>query len=46
MPNIVPVSDLRNYNAVIVFFKGQAIQWNHIAAFACIVLAVFFVFLK
>ena len=31
---------------IMFFFKGQAIQWNHIAAFACIVLAVFFVFLK
>lgn len=31
---------------VIIFFKGQPIQWNHIAAFVCLVLAVFFVFLK
>ena len=31
---------------IMFFFKGQTIQWNHIAAFACIVLAVFFVFLK
>ena len=28
------------------FFKGQPIQWNHIVAFACLILAVFFVFLK
>ena len=27
-------------------FKGQTLQWNHFAAFACLVLAVFFVFLK
>lgn len=27
-------------------FKGQPIQWNHIVAFMCLVLAVFFVFLK
>ncbi|MCQ2210419.1 MAG: DMT family protein [Paludibacteraceae bacterium] len=27
-------------------FKGEAIQWNHIVAFVCLVLAVFFVFLK
>lgn len=27
-------------------FKGQSLQWNHLAAFACLVLAVFFVFLK
>lgn len=31
---------------VTVFFKGESIQWNHIAAFACLILAVFFVFLK
>ena len=28
------------------FFKGQPIQWNHLVAFFCMVLAVFFVFLK
>ena len=27
-------------------FKGQPLQWNHLAAFACLILAVFFVFLK
>lgn len=27
-------------------FKNQPIQWNHIAAFGCIILAVFFCFLK
>ena len=31
---------------VMLAFKGQAIQWNHLAAFGCLVLAVFFVFLK
>lgn len=31
---------------VTVMFKGQPIQWNHIAAFGCLILAVFFVFLK
>ncbi len=29
-----------------VMFKGQALQWNHFAAFFCLILAVFFVFLK
>ena len=29
-----------------VFFKGESLQWNHLAAFACLILAVFFVFLK
>lgn len=27
-------------------FKGQTLQWNHIAAFACLVLAVYFAFMK
>ena len=31
---------------VALVFKGQPIQWNHFAAFACMILAVFFVFLK
>ncbi|MGM9740368.1 MAG: DMT family protein [Candidatus Cryptobacteroides sp.] len=31
---------------VTVMFKGQALQWNHLAAFFCLVAAVFFVFLK
>lgn len=31
---------------VALVFKGQPIQWNHIAAFFCIIAAVFFVFLK
>ena len=31
---------------VTVFFKGEALQWNHIVAFACLIIAVFFVFLK
>lgn len=29
-----------------VFFKGEALHWNHLAAFACLVLAVYFVFMK
>lgn len=31
---------------VTVMFKGQALQWNHFAAFLCLVAAVFFIFLK
>lgn len=27
-------------------FKGETIHWNHIVAFVCLILAVFFVFLK
>ena len=29
-----------------VLFRGQPILWNHIAAFFCLILAVFFVFYK
>ena len=31
---------------VTVMFKGQGLQWNHIVAFGCLILAVFFVFVK
>ncbi len=31
---------------VTILFKGQPLQWNHFAAFACLILAVFFVFVK
>ena len=31
---------------VTVMFKGQALQWTHMVAFVCLILAVFFVFLK
>ena len=30
----------------ILVFKGQTIHWNHIAAFVCLILAVYFVFMK
>ena len=30
----------------IVFFKGEALQWNHFVAFGCLIAAVLFVFLK
>lgn len=30
----------------VVFFKGESLHWNHIAAFGCLVLAVYFVFMK
>lgn len=29
-----------------VLFQGQSLHWNHVAAFACLVLAVYFVFMK
>ena len=31
---------------IMLVFKGESIHWNHIAAFICLILAVFFVFLK
>lgn len=30
----------------VLMFKGETLQWNHLAAFGCLVLAVFFAFLK
>ncbi len=30
----------------VFMFKGQDLQWNHIVAFFCLIMAVFFVFLK
>ncbi|MBS7408451.1 MAG: DMT family protein [Prevotellamassilia sp.] len=29
-----------------MMFKGQALGWNHLAAFVCLVAAVYFVFMK
>jgi len=29
-----------------VFFNGETLHWNHLAAFVCLVLAVYFVFMK
>jgi len=31
---------------VLLVFKNQPLQWNHFVAFACLVLAVFFAFIK
>lgn len=30
----------------VVFFRGEALHWNHFAAFGCLVAAVWLVFLK
>ena len=32
--------------STVLVFKGQTLQWNHFAAFLCLVAAVYFVFLK
>ena len=29
-----------------VLFKGEQLHWNHLAAFVCLILAVYFVFMK
>ncbi|MBR1926936.1 MAG: DMT family protein [Bacteroidales bacterium] len=44
---IQEVVSLTIFTLIVMFvFKGQTIHWNHIAVFVCLVLAVFFVFLK
>ena len=30
----------------VLFFKGESLQWNHFAAFGCLIAAVWLVFLK
>lgn len=30
----------------VVFFNSESLHWNHFAAFACLILAVFFAFMK
>jgi len=29
-----------------ILFQGQSLHWNHLAAFTCIIMAVYFVFMK
>ena len=44
---IQEVISLTVFSIIVLFvFKGQSIHWNHIAAFVCLVLAVFFAFMK
>lgn len=44
---IQEVISLTVFSVIIMFvFKGEALHWNHIAAFVCLVAAVFFVFWK
>ncbi len=44
---IQEVISLTVFTVIVAFiFKGQPLQWNHFAAFICLILAVFFVFLK
>lgn len=30
----------------VVFFRGEPMHWNHLAAFGCLIAAVYFVFMK
>ncbi|MGN0224212.1 MAG: DMT family protein, partial [Muribaculaceae bacterium] len=30
----------------VVFFRGEQLHWNHLAAFICLIAAVYFVFMK
>ncbi len=30
----------------VVFFRGESLHWNHLAAFICLVAAVYFAFMK
>ncbi|MGM9861805.1 MAG: DMT family protein [Muribaculaceae bacterium] len=30
----------------VVFFRGEPLHWNHLAAFGCLIAAVYFVFMK
>ena len=44
---IQEVVSLTVFTVIVMFvFKGQTVHWIHIAAFLCLVLAVFFAFLK
>ena len=44
---IQEVISLTVFSIIVLFvFKGQSIPWTHLVAFACLVLAVFFAFLK
>ena len=44
---IQEVISLAVFTVIVMFlFKGETLQWNHFAAFVCLILAVFFVFLK
>lgn len=30
----------------VVFFRGESLHWNHFAAFICLIMAVYFVFME
>ena len=51
--NLIQLKVIQEVITLIVFtvfstllFKGESLHWNHLAAFVCLVLAVYFVFMK
>lgn len=51
--NLMQLKVMQEVISLVVFtlmaglmFQGQSLQWNHAAAFVCLVLAVYFVFMK
>lgn len=51
--NLIQLKVIQEVISLIVFtvivtlmFKGETFHWNHIAAFCCLIAAVYFVFLK
>ena len=51
--NLIQLKVMQEVISIVVFtaftlicFKEQTFQWNHIAAFGCLILAVYFVFMK
>ena len=44
---IQEVISLTVFNLIVTLvFKGETLQWNHLVAFVCLILAVFFCFIK
>lgn len=51
--NLIQLKVIQEVLSLIIFtvvanmmFQGQSLHWNHVAAFVCLVLSVYFVFMK
>ena len=44
--NLMQLKVIQEVISLTVFFNGESLRWNHLAAFVCLILAVFFVFHK
>ena len=51
--SLMQLTVIQEVSTLIVFtvfstllFKGESLHWNHLAAFLCLILAVYFVFMK